>query len=73
MRAVAAGVVLSSLVAGPSAWIDFLTIHSYSLVPGSPMAEVLFRRLGWSAVDYDAWAQRLHEDEVAFIPPVSGG
>ena len=22
---------------------------------------------------YDAWAQRLHEDEVAFIPPVAGG
>ena len=30
---------------------------------------VLFRRLGWNAADYDAWAQRLHEYEVAFIPP----
>jgi glutamate/tyrosine decarboxylase-like PLP-dependent enzyme len=30
---------------------------------------VLFRRIGWSAADYDKWAQQLHEDEVAFIPP----
>ncbi|MGW5237444.1 pyridoxal phosphate-dependent decarboxylase family protein [Monashia sp. NPDC004114] len=30
---------------------------------------VLFRRIGWTAEDYDAWAQSLHEDEVAFIPP----
>ena len=30
---------------------------------------VLFRRLGWKAEDYDEWAQQLHEDEVAFIPP----
>jgi len=32
---------------------------------------VLFRRLGWKPGDYDAyaWAQRLHQDQVAFIPP----
>jgi glutamate/tyrosine decarboxylase-like PLP-dependent enzyme len=30
---------------------------------------VLFRRVGWKAEDYDAWAQRLHDDQVAFIPP----
>ncbi len=30
---------------------------------------VLFRRTGWSAEDYDAWAKQLHHDEVAFIPP----
>lgn len=30
---------------------------------------VLFRRLGWSAADYDAWAEALHDDEIAFIPP----
>jgi hypothetical protein len=29
----------------------------------------MFRRLGWQPEDYDAWAQRLHEDQVAFIPP----
>ena len=26
-------------------------------------------RLGWKPEDYDAWAQRLHQDQVAFIPP----
>jgi aromatic-L-amino-acid decarboxylase len=30
---------------------------------------VLFRRLGWKPEDYDAWANQLHQDEVAFIPP----
>jgi aromatic-L-amino-acid/L-tryptophan decarboxylase len=30
---------------------------------------VLFRRVGWKPEDYDVWAQRLHQDQVAFIPP----
>ena len=30
---------------------------------------VLFRRIGWEPADYDAWAQALHSDEIAFIPP----
>jgi glutamate/tyrosine decarboxylase-like PLP-dependent enzyme len=30
---------------------------------------VLFRRLGWEPADYDTWATRLHDDQVAFIPP----
>jgi len=30
---------------------------------------VLFRRTGWKAVDYVAWAQGLHDEAVAFIPP----
>lgn len=30
---------------------------------------VLFRRLGWGPDDYTAWAQGLHQDQVAFIPP----
>jgi aromatic-L-amino-acid/L-tryptophan decarboxylase len=30
---------------------------------------VLFRRIGWQPADYDAWAQQLHQDQVAFIPP----
>src|SRR3954471_18344887 len=32
---------------------------------------VLFRRLGWGPEDYQAWATRLHQDDVAFIPPTS--
>ena len=30
---------------------------------------VLFRRVGWEPADYDKWAQALHDDEIAFIPP----
>lgn len=39
------------------------------LIREPDLGVVLFRRLGWNSVDYDAWAQRLHEDQVAFIPP----
>jgi glutamate/tyrosine decarboxylase-like PLP-dependent enzyme len=39
------------------------------LVREPDLAVVLFRRTGWQAADYDAWAQRLHADGVAFIPP----
>ncbi len=30
---------------------------------------VLFRRFGWQPADYHGWAQALHDDEIAFIPP----
>jgi hypothetical protein len=33
---------------------------------------VLFRRVGWKPEDYDAWANDLHEEGVAFIPPSKG-
>ena len=39
------------------------------LIREPDLGVVLFRRLGWKPEDYDAWAQRLHQDEVAFIPP----
>lgn len=39
------------------------------LIREPDLGVVLFRRLGWKPEDYDAWAQRLHDDEVAFIPP----
>jgi glutamate/tyrosine decarboxylase-like PLP-dependent enzyme len=39
------------------------------LIREPDLGVVLFRRLGWKPEDYDAWAQRLHEDQVAFIPP----
>jgi glutamate/tyrosine decarboxylase-like PLP-dependent enzyme len=32
---------------------------------------VLFRRHGWLADDYHAWARGLHEDEIAFAPPTT--
>lgn len=39
------------------------------LIREPDLGVVLFRRTGWKASDYDTWAQRLHEDGVAFIPP----
>lgn len=39
------------------------------LVREPDLGIVLFRRPGWEAADYDAWARQLHEDEVAFVPP----
>ena len=39
------------------------------LIREPDLGVVLFRRLGWKSEDYDAWAQRLHDDQVAFIPP----
>ena len=39
------------------------------LVREPDLGIVLFRRLGWQPQDYEAWAQALHRDEVAFVPP----
>jgi glutamate/tyrosine decarboxylase-like PLP-dependent enzyme len=39
------------------------------LIREPDLGVVLFRRLGWRADDYDGWAQQLHRDEIAFIPP----
>jgi aromatic-L-amino-acid decarboxylase len=55
-----------------------LAVETAKLIKAAPHLElirepdlgvVLFRRLGWKPEDYDAWAQRLHQDQVAFIPP----
>ena len=43
--------------------------HDILLPYPRDLGVVLFRRLGWKPEDYDAWAQRLHHDQVAFIPP----
>jgi glutamate/tyrosine decarboxylase-like PLP-dependent enzyme len=39
------------------------------LIREPDLGVVLFRRIGWEPADYDTWAQRLHQDQVAFIPP----
>ena len=39
------------------------------LVREPDLGVVLFRRTGWKDGDYDAWAQSLHQDGVAFVPP----
>ncbi len=55
-----------------------LARETAELIKASPRLElirepdlgvVLFRRVGWQPADYDRWAQALHEEEVAFVPP----
>jgi len=42
---------------------------SLELVREPSLGVVLFRRVGWDAGQYTAWADRLLQDQVAFIPP----
>ena len=39
------------------------------LIREPSLGVVLFRRLGWDSAQYTAWADRLLQDQVAFIPP----
>jgi glutamate/tyrosine decarboxylase-like PLP-dependent enzyme len=39
------------------------------LVREPELSVVLFRRVGWSAADYDAWSARLLEEQIAFVAP----
>jgi len=39
------------------------------LIREPDLGVVLFRRLDWKPDDYDAWAQALHDEQIAFIPP----
>jgi len=39
------------------------------LIREPDLGVVLFRRLDWKPADYDAWAQALHDEQIAFIPP----
>jgi glutamate/tyrosine decarboxylase-like PLP-dependent enzyme len=39
------------------------------LIREPDLSVVLFRRLGWGSEQYRDWADQLHEDQVAFIPP----
>ena len=45
------------------------SIPHLELIREPDLGVVLFRRLGWDPADYDKWAQALHDDEIAFIPP----
>ena len=39
------------------------------LVREPGLSIVLFRRLNWSKLDYDAWSARLLHDQIAFVTP----
>ncbi len=45
------------------------TAPQLELIREPDLGVVLFRRVGWKGEDYDSWAERLHHDEIAFIPP----
>jgi aromatic-L-amino-acid/L-tryptophan decarboxylase len=39
------------------------------LVRDPELSVVLFRRIGWTAGDYDAWSTRLLDEQIAFVAP----
>jgi glutamate/tyrosine decarboxylase-like PLP-dependent enzyme len=41
------------------------------LVREPELSIVMFRRLGWSQADYDAWSARLLDEQIAFVTPSS--
>ena len=41
------------------------------LVRPASLSVVLFRRFGWTPADYTRWADRLLDDQVAFMPPTT--
>jgi glutamate/tyrosine decarboxylase-like PLP-dependent enzyme len=41
------------------------------LVREPGLSIVLFRRLGWAKLDYDAWSARLLHDQIGFVTPTT--
>jgi glutamate/tyrosine decarboxylase-like PLP-dependent enzyme len=48
---------------------EIRTRSSLELIREPELGVVLFRRRGWDAAQYTAWADRLLQDQMAFIPP----
>jgi glutamate/tyrosine decarboxylase-like PLP-dependent enzyme len=48
---------------------EIRTRSSLELIREPELGVVLFRRRGWDAAQYTAWADQLLQDQVAFIPP----
>ena len=55
-------------VAHDAARLVDATEHTELLVEPE-LSVVVFRRVGWSHADYDAWSQRLLREQVAFVTP----
>jgi glutamate/tyrosine decarboxylase-like PLP-dependent enzyme len=45
------------------------TAPQLELIREPDLGVVLFRRVGWKPADYNKWAQALHDEEIAFVPP----
>ncbi|HUC26263.1 MAG TPA: pyridoxal-dependent decarboxylase [Streptosporangiaceae bacterium] len=64
--AIEAAIGLARQAAAEIAARDYL-----ELIREPELSIVLFRRIGWQAADYAAWADQLLEDQVAFAPPTT--
>jgi glutamate/tyrosine decarboxylase-like PLP-dependent enzyme len=64
--AVEAGLAIAQLAARRIAAAPHL-----ELVRDPGLSIVLFRRLGWAKLDYDAWSARLLHDQIGFVTPTS--
>jgi aromatic-L-amino-acid/L-tryptophan decarboxylase len=62
--AIESAIDLSRQAAAEIAVRDYL-----ELIREPELSVVLFRRIGWQAADYAAWADKLLDDQVAFAPP----
>jgi aromatic-L-amino-acid/L-tryptophan decarboxylase len=63
-RAIESAIALSRQAAAEIVARDYL-----ELIREPELSVVLFRRIGWQAADYSAWADKLLDDQVAFAPP----
>ena len=62
--AIESAISLARQAAAEISALDYL-----ELVREPDLSVVLFRRIGWQAADYAAWADKLLADQVAFAPP----
>jgi aromatic-L-amino-acid/L-tryptophan decarboxylase len=68
VRAYGAAIQAAIDLAGQAA--DEIRSRDYlELIREPELSVVLFRRAGWQPGDYTAWADRLLDDQVAFLPP----
>jgi len=64
-----AGAIETAIGLARQAADEIRSRSSLELVREPSLGVVLFRRVGWDAGQYTAWADRLLQDQVAFIPP----
>ena len=66
VEAIRAGVRMAGLTAD-----RFASLPGVGVVMDPPLGVVLFRREGWDAARWRAWASRLLADGVAFVAPTT--
>jgi aromatic-L-amino-acid/L-tryptophan decarboxylase len=63
------GAIETAISLAREAAAEIRTRSSLELIRDPSLGVVLFRRRGWEPAQYTAWADKLLEDQVAFIPP----